>query len=378
MPESPLDSKEIKPVNPKENQPWIFIGRTDAEALILRLPDTKNWLIENDPDARKDWRQEGKGMTEHEMVRWHHWLKGFEFEETPGDGEGQRSLVCCSPWVTKNQTRLNNNNSVPCSLISPGVTAVVTHTTMKGWVQYSRSTVQMPSILELLSRASFCSQDYACLDWWAVLIGARKSAGSLQCLVPEGKGHSSELPSHTWGLPAPLGHLPGVGSRLLFAPWAGNGKGRWWDPLEHTIQHGDLWLTPKLCFQSHHPQHLLTPNLGSQMCPLEDSSCALKAPIPWWHILGHDYSVLASSTNTPPSNWWETLVPRESFSFLEGLFCEFSGGWKCAGLLPPWTRSCPSGVGRCLPVCSVHTSPTCPLLQVKHQMLVFQGAIANP
>ena len=80
--ESPLDCKEIKPVNPKGNQSWIFIGRIDAEAEtpILCPPDAKNWLIGKDPDAGKDWRQEEKGMTEDEMVGWHHWLNGHEFE----------------------------------------------------------------------------------------------------------------------------------------------------------------------------------------------------------------------------------------------------------------------------------------------------------
>ena len=80
--ESSLGSKEIQPVHPKGNQPWIFSGRTDAgaETLILWPPDAKNWLIGKDPDAGKDWRQEEKGMTEDEMVGWHHWLNGHEFE----------------------------------------------------------------------------------------------------------------------------------------------------------------------------------------------------------------------------------------------------------------------------------------------------------
>ena len=80
--ESPLDSKEIKPVNPKGNQSWIFIGMTDteAEAPILWPPDVKNWLSGKDPDAGKDWRQEEKGTTEDEMVGWHHRLNGHEFE----------------------------------------------------------------------------------------------------------------------------------------------------------------------------------------------------------------------------------------------------------------------------------------------------------
>ena len=79
--ESPLDCK-IKPVNPKGTQSWIFMGRMDAEANapILWLPDTKNWLIGKDPDAGKDWGQVEKGMTEDEMVGWHHWLNGHDFE----------------------------------------------------------------------------------------------------------------------------------------------------------------------------------------------------------------------------------------------------------------------------------------------------------
>ena len=96
--ESPLDSKEIKPVNPKGNQSWMFIGRTDAEALILWPPDVKSWLIRKDPDAGKDWRWEEKGTTGDEMVGWHHHLNGHESGKTVGDGEGQGSLACCSPW----------------------------------------------------------------------------------------------------------------------------------------------------------------------------------------------------------------------------------------------------------------------------------------
>ena len=101
--ESPLDCKEIKPVNPKRNQSWIFIGRihTEAEAPIFWLPDVKNWLIWKDPDARKDWRQEKKGMMEDEMVRCHHWFDGHEFEQVLGFDGGQRSLVCCNSWGHK-------------------------------------------------------------------------------------------------------------------------------------------------------------------------------------------------------------------------------------------------------------------------------------
>ena len=100
--EHPLDPKAIKPFNPQVNQSWIFIGRTDAEAgtPILWPPDVKNWLIGKDPDAGKDWRQE-KGMTQDEMVGWHHRLDGHEFEQALGIGDGQGSLACCSPWSRK-------------------------------------------------------------------------------------------------------------------------------------------------------------------------------------------------------------------------------------------------------------------------------------
>ena len=101
--ESSLDCKEIKPVHPKRYQSWIFIGKTvaEAETPILLPSDAKNWLIWKGPDAGKDWWQEEKEMTEDEMVWWHHQLNGHEFEQTPGDGERQGSLVCCSPWGCK-------------------------------------------------------------------------------------------------------------------------------------------------------------------------------------------------------------------------------------------------------------------------------------
>ena len=92
-----------KPVNPKGNQPWIFIGRTGAKAEtpILWSPDVKDWLFGKDPDAWKDWGQVEKGVTEDEMVGWHHWLNGHEFEQTPGHSEGLGSLACCSSWGHK-------------------------------------------------------------------------------------------------------------------------------------------------------------------------------------------------------------------------------------------------------------------------------------
>ena len=101
--ERPLDSKKIKPVNPKGNQPWIFTGRIDgeAEASILWPPDVKSQFTGKDPDAGKDWGQEEKGTTEDKMVGWHHGLNGHELEQTLGDSEGQGSLACCSSWGCK-------------------------------------------------------------------------------------------------------------------------------------------------------------------------------------------------------------------------------------------------------------------------------------
>ena len=101
-PESLLVCKEIKPVNPKGSLFSICIGRTDAaaEAPLFWPPEEKNWLIGKDPDAVKDWMLE-KGMTEDEIVGWHHWLDWHEFEQALGVGYGQGSLVCCSPWGRK-------------------------------------------------------------------------------------------------------------------------------------------------------------------------------------------------------------------------------------------------------------------------------------
>ena len=100
--ESPLDCKEIQPVHPKGDPSWVFIGRTnvEAETPILWPPDVKSWLIWKDPDAGKDWGKE-KGMTDHEMVGWHHWLDGHGFGWTPGVGDGQGGLACCCSWNRK-------------------------------------------------------------------------------------------------------------------------------------------------------------------------------------------------------------------------------------------------------------------------------------
>ena len=108
--ESPLDCKEIKPVSPRGNQFWIFIGKTDAkaEAPIFWPPDAKGGLIRNDSDAGKDWRQEERGMSEDKMVGWHHQLNEHEFEKTLRDGEGQVSLVWAVDRVSKSWIWLSN------------------------------------------------------------------------------------------------------------------------------------------------------------------------------------------------------------------------------------------------------------------------------
>ena len=101
--ESPLDCKEIQPVYAKGDQFWVFIGMTDVEAEtpILWPPHTESWLIGKDPDVGRDWGQEEKGMTKDEMAGWHHRLDGREFKWTPGVGDGQGGLACCSPWGCK-------------------------------------------------------------------------------------------------------------------------------------------------------------------------------------------------------------------------------------------------------------------------------------
>ena len=101
--ESPKDCKELKPVDPKGNQPWMFTGQIDAEteAPILWLSDAKSQLIGKDPDAGKDWQQEEKGVIGDERVGWHHGLDGHEFEKTVGDSKGHGSLACCHSWGYK-------------------------------------------------------------------------------------------------------------------------------------------------------------------------------------------------------------------------------------------------------------------------------------
>ena len=101
--ESPLESKEIKPVSPKGNQSWIFTGRADVEAEtpILWPPDAKNLFFGKGSDIVKDWSQEEKREIEYDMVGWYHWLNGHKSEQTLGDTGEQRRLMCYSPWAHK-------------------------------------------------------------------------------------------------------------------------------------------------------------------------------------------------------------------------------------------------------------------------------------
>ena len=154
--ESPLDSKEIKPVNLKGNQPWILIGRTDAEAPILWPPDVKNRLIGKDPDAGKDLGQEKKGITEDEMVGWHHWPNGHESVQILEDREGQRSLLCCSPWVGHDLVT-EQQQAFPRVLIS-------TICLRWGWLLSPQITQEKPASIYILEESRRNKKDNSYLE----------------------------------------------------------------------------------------------------------------------------------------------------------------------------------------------------------------------
>ena len=120
--ESPLDCREIQLVHPRGDQSWVFFGRTDAETPVLWPPHTKSWLIGKDPNAGRDWGQEGKGMTEDEMAGWHHRLDGHGFGWTPRVGDGQGGLACCDSWGHKESdtTEWLNWTETSWSLVLPG------------------------------------------------------------------------------------------------------------------------------------------------------------------------------------------------------------------------------------------------------------------
>ena len=144
MLENPLDSKKIKPVNPKGNKPWIFIGRTDAEAEapILWSPDAKSWLIGKDSDAGKDWGWKEKRVVEDEMVRYH-WLNGHKSENTLGDSEGQRNLHAtvhgvakCQTWLSDWTTTINAGEGVEKKLPTLLVGTLTITTTMENSLEF--------------------------------------------------------------------------------------------------------------------------------------------------------------------------------------------------------------------------------------------------
>ena len=125
-PESLLDNKEIQPVHPKGNQSWTYITRTDAEdeTPVCWPPDGKNWLLGKDPDARKDWRQEEKGMTEDEMAGWHHWLDGYEFEQALGVVMDREAWFAAVHGVTKSWTQLSDSTDLNWTELTDNVLKV--------------------------------------------------------------------------------------------------------------------------------------------------------------------------------------------------------------------------------------------------------------
>ena len=145
--ESPLDSKEIQPVHPKENQSWIFIGRNDAEAEapVLWPPHEKCWLIGKDSDAGRDWRQEEKGPTEDEMAGWHHGLDGRESEWTPRVCDGQGGLACCDSWGRKESDTTERLNWTDQLSVGPQQTTTL---------QFSKMSNIQPKITRHIKRQS--------------------------------------------------------------------------------------------------------------------------------------------------------------------------------------------------------------------------------
>ena len=144
--ESFLDCQKIQPVHPKGNQSWVLIGRTDVEAetTILWPPNAKSWPIWKDPNAGKDWGQKEKGMTEDEMVGWHHWLSGHAFGWTLRVGDGQGGLVFCGSW---GRTELDTTEWLNwtellqcriCSILGPGD------------VTFVRNQLELQTIMNLL------------------------------------------------------------------------------------------------------------------------------------------------------------------------------------------------------------------------------------
>ena len=131
--ETPLDCKEVQPFHPKGNQSWMFIGRTDVEAetSVLWLRDAKNWLIWKDPDAEKDWRQEEKGVTEDEMIGWHHCHNGHEFEQAQGLMMDREAWCASVHGVTRSRTLLTDWTEWP-----KGQADVKCSFRVRGWLRF--------------------------------------------------------------------------------------------------------------------------------------------------------------------------------------------------------------------------------------------------
>ena len=184
--ESPLDSTEIKPVSPKGNQSWIFIGRTDAEAKapILWLSKAKNWLIEKDPDAGKDWRQEEKRATEDKTVGWHHRLYGHEFEQASKVDDGQGSLVCCSPWGCK---ELDTTEPLNWARNSPGNNSYIVSYPQLDWGNAQTGTLACVSLrltLQSLHMGSSTSKNARCPQLLCPLFSASLCPAPIVPLKP--------------------------------------------------------------------------------------------------------------------------------------------------------------------------------------------------
>ena len=199
--ESPFDCKEIKPVHPKGNQSWIFIGRThaEAEAPVLWPPDAKNWLLGKDADAGKDWEQ--KGTVEDEIVGWHHQLDGHEFEQPPGVGDGQGSLVFCSPSDYKELD--TTEQATELTELSHGI--------ISAHRRQAREVSKVSRNLEVEPSGGWCLE----WEWIRGPWGPWKEPPSLQAhMTSTGAGPSAFL-----GLEGPEWLEPGVGATSLALCW---------------------------------------------------------------------------------------------------------------------------------------------------------------
>ena len=179
---SPLDCKEIQPVNLKGNQSWIFIGRTDAEAEtpILWPPDAKGWLIGKYPESGKDWKQKEKGTTDDETVGPHHQLNGREFEQVPEVGDGQEGLACCSPWGHKEWDMTEQPNWTEQKAINksfPGGLAVKNMPTNAGDAGSIPGSGRFPWKRKWKPTPVFLPEEIPWTEggWWATVQGLQRS-----------------------------------------------------------------------------------------------------------------------------------------------------------------------------------------------------------